>query len=197
VEIDTLETIDPLHRNLAEKYLRTTPWASEDTAIEATRYQFEQGREEEDRKDEALRALMRKHYPLFEVHYQRFVHERAAAAAEPRHPSPNPPSPPAELAGPGIDAGMPPPPLADLTSVPGPDGRERPRAVVEAARRYQREGGLSYAAAVEKIYRTANDAEARGEIDEGHFERALELLRRESCGWQEALFRTDDPAGRR
>jgi hypothetical protein len=92
---------------------------------------------------------------------------------------------------------MPPPPPADLASVPGPDGRERPRAVVEAARRYQRAEGISYAAGVEKVYRAGNDAEARGEVDEGHFERALELVRRESCGWQEALYMTNDPAGGR
>jgi hypothetical protein len=164
VETDTLETIDPLHRRLAEQYLRATPWASDDTAIEATRYQAAQELEEQDRLDDEFRAMMDRLYPEFQKHHDEYVRAVAEGRTppapghrgeEPRHPSPNPPSPPPELAGPAIDAGMPPPPPADLAG---------------AAERFLREAG--------------------SRISERHAEQALAYQRAHPCTWAEAVYRT-------
>jgi hypothetical protein len=160
VDTDTLETIDPLHRRLAEQYLRATPWASDDTAIEATRYQAAQELEEQDRLDEELRAMMRKHYPHFEEHYARFVSEQAAGGFKPqRHPSPNPPgaldAPAAAEPGPAIHAPVTPP---------------QPVDVAEAAERFLRDAG--------------------SRISERHAEQALAYQRANPCTWAEAVYRT-------
>jgi hypothetical protein len=89
--VDETESLDPLHAKLVEKYLRDQPWSGWDNAVAATRYAALQEREEEDRLDDEFKAMMRKHYPMFEAHYARFVRERAEAAEPPRHQSPNPP----------------------------------------------------------------------------------------------------------
>jgi hypothetical protein len=205
--VDTFDNVSDIHRRLAVRYLRDNPWVGEDGALSATQFEADRDQEESDRKDEALRAMMARLYPEFQRHHD----EYAAAIAEgrtpvvpgrrgeaARHPSPNPPAPEEHgPPGPGFDAPIPAPPAADLEPTEGPDGRPRPRAVVEAARRYAREGGISYAAGVEKVYRIGNEAEARGEVTEEHSGRALDYLRRESCGWQEALYRTGDPLGGR
>jgi hypothetical protein len=204
VTVDTFNSASPIHRKLAIRYQLENPFVDEAGALLATQFEADRDQEESDRKDDDLRAMMDRLYPEFQRHHD----EYARAVAEGREPpvpgrrgeGPRHPPPPHDAyepggvePGPAIDAGMPPPPPADLEGVAGDDGRERPRAVVEAARRYAREGGVSYAAGVEKVYRLGNEAEARGEVTEEHFGRALDYLRRESCGWQEALYRTNTP----
>jgi hypothetical protein len=108
VDVETLETIGPLHRKLAERYLREQPWAREDTAIAATAYQASQEQEKQDRGDEEFRRLMRKHFPLFQNYYDAFVRERAAGrymrdAAGHEHKPPGPGG--GQFTGPGGGGG--------------------------------------------------------------------------------------------
>jgi hypothetical protein len=199
--------VSDIHFRLIEQYRRANPWSSPEDAAAATRYQAAVAQEESDKKDAEFRRLLRKHYPEFEKHYRRFVAASAAAEAAAAaggyktRAGPDPASQPAAaqaLAGAVADAaatgfrGLP-PGHAD-ERVPGPDGRDQPRAVLEKAEHYQRAEGLTYARALERIYETANREENRGgQIGEGHCERALQFMRDQACSWAEALYRTAPP----
>jgi hypothetical protein len=79
---ETLENLDPLHRRLAEQYLRSTPWASAGTAAEATAFEAASRRAEEEEKDAQFEAMLARLYPEF----RRIHDEFARAIAEGREP---------------------------------------------------------------------------------------------------------------
>jgi hypothetical protein len=164
--VDTFDDASPIHRGLAIKYQNQNPFVDEAGALLATRFEAGRDQEESDRKDAALLGSMGRLYPLFNGIYQRYVKAQAQAGPQPpRHPSPNPPSPPAELAGPGVEADTTPAaPVVGESAYRRANDAETHGGKISAehgerALRYMREKDCSWA---EAVFMTNDPAGGRG-----------------------------------